>query len=179
MKVRILLFIVLFYSTCIYAQSEPENRFPLPQINKLKYITVPTALARIFPPNSCEENLVKFLKTYYKRLADIKDYQVYLVKQNCDFSQNTCLCFETTAEGKFDFLILFNKKSNEAYVLVASFNFLSDSEVYDMQFKIKGNEITLVESGFTEGENGAEEFSKSTHKISILKSRQIRIESRL
>lgn len=177
MKAGVLFFMVLFYSTCIHAQSKPENKFTLPEIKHLKYLTVPTALAIIFPPNSCDENLGKILRTYYVRLADIKGYEVYLVKQNCDFSQNTCLCLETTAQGKFEFLILFNKKLKEAYVLVSAFNFLSDSEVYDMQLKVKGNVITLVESGFTEGENSAEQFSKSTHKISILKSYHIRIES--
>ena len=78
----------------------------------------------------------------------------------------------------FNFLVLYNSKSKQAKVLLASYNFLSDSEVYSMSFKIKNNEIRLTDSGMTEGENGkAEEFSKNTIKVNILKNGEIKVKS--
>ena len=45
-----------------------------------------------------------------------------------------------------------------------------------MSFKIKDNQIKLIESSVTEGEGGnPEEFAKGIHRIKILKSGKIQI----
>lgn len=157
-------------------KTQSENSFTLPEIKKLNYISIPSNLKRIFPPNSCQDSLINLMKNYNKRLENINEYQVYFVKHSCEFSQNTCLCFKTTAQGEFNFLILFNPKTKQANVVLSSYEFLSDSEVYSMHFKIKNNEILLTDSGITEGENGeGEDFSKNTIKIKVLKNGKIKV----
>ena len=162
-------------------QTLPKKAFPLPEIKELKYLSIPSALERIFPPNSCKDSLNMLLKSYNRRLNNIREYEVYLVKQNCKLTQNTCLCFKTTAQGEFNFLVLYNRKSKQAKVFVASYDFLSDSEVYMMRFKInkKKNEIRFSDSGFTDGENEKlEEFSKSIIKVSVMKNGEIKVKAR-
>ena len=159
-------------------QTLPKKTFPLPQIKELHYLSIPSALERIFPPNSCQDSLLSLLKNYNRKLNTIGAYEVYLVNQSCAFSQNTCLCFETIAQGEFNFLILYNRKMKQATVLVASYDFLSDSEVYIMSFKINKNEILLSDSGFTEGENGrSEKFSKNIIKVYVLKSGALQVKA--
>lgn len=159
-------------------KTQVEKSYPLPKIKKLNYVSIPSALERIFPPNSCQDSLIHLIKNYNKKFNNINQYEVYLVKQSCEFSQNTCLCFKTTTQGEFNFLILFNPKTKEANVILASYEFLSDSEVYSMHFKIKNNEIVLTDSGMTDGENGeGEEFSKNTIKIQVPKNGKIKVVS--
>ncbi|MEO8515757.1 MAG: hypothetical protein ABI426_03390 [Flavobacterium sp.] len=172
---RIIILFILFSFLQLNGQTVPKNTFPLPEIKELKYISIPSALERIFPPNSCQDSLIRQLKTYNRRLKNIREYEVYLINQSCEFSQNTCLCFETAAQGEFNFLILYNRKSKQAKILIASYDFLSDSEVYIMRFKKNKNEIKLIDSGMTEGENGAEEFSKNIIKISVLKNGEVKV----
>jgi hypothetical protein len=171
--------VILFLFFCFSnINGQTQKTFALPEIKTFNYISVPSALERIFPPNSCQDGLIKALKSYDIKLKNIKQYEVYLVKKSCEFSQSTCLCFETSAQGDFNFFVLYNRKSKQAKVLLASYEFLSDSEVYNMSFKIKNDEIRLTDSGMTEGENGkAEEFSKNTIKVYILKNGEIKVKS--
>jgi hypothetical protein len=162
----------------LHGQTMPQKTFPLPEIKTLKYVAIPSALARIFPPNACQDRLLGLLTSYHQKYRNINGYEVYLVKQSCAFSQNTCLCFETTAQGDFDFLILYNPKKKQAIVFVAAYDFLSDSEVYLMNFNIHQNVITLRDVGFTEGEQGkAEAFSKNTIKVRVLKNDEVTVKA--
>lgn len=155
-----------------------NNTSPLPEIKEVSYIALPTALARIFPPNSCQDDVPKFLKNYSRRLDNIRHYEVYLVEQRCEFSQTACLCFQETAQGTFDFLVLFDRKTKQAKVFIASYSFLSDSEVYSMTFDIKNHTIRLTDAGTTEGENGeGEEFSKNLIVVTVSKSGKIKVKS--
>jgi hypothetical protein len=175
---RKFIFVIFLFFSQVNGQTLPKKTFPLPAIKEVNYIAIPSALERIFPTTTCQDNLIGLLKNYHRRLNNIGAYDVYLVNQSCEFSQNTCLCFETIAQGEFNFLILYNRKTKQANVIVASYNFLSDSEVYSMQFKINKNEIRLTDSGFTEGENGkAEEFSKEIIKVTLLKNGALKVTS--
>lgn len=175
-KLKIIVLFLFFCCVQANGQIQDQKVFPLPEIRELNYLYVPSALERIFPSNSCQDNLIKLLKNYTRRLSDIRENEVYIVKHSCEFFQSTCLCFETTAQGEFTFLILFNRKSKQANVLIVSYDFLSDSEVYSMSYIIKKNEIRLTDSGMTEGEDGnAEEFIKNTFTVCILKSGKIKI----
>ncbi|OYU83810.1 MAG: hypothetical protein CFE24_09610 [Flavobacterium sp. BFFFF2] len=174
------IFILFLYLSFLQVngQTLQKKTFPLPEIKALKYVSIPSALARIFPPNACQDRLIGLLKSYHQKFKNINGHEVYLVKQSCEFSQNTCLCFKTIAQGDFDFLILYNPKTKQAAVFVASYDFLSDSEVYLMHFKINKNEITLRDVGFTEGENGkAEAFSKNIIKVRILKNGEVTVKA--
>ena len=175
---RIFVLFIFLSFLQLNGQTVPKKSFPLPEIKELKYLSIPSALERIFPPNSCQDSLISLLKSYNRKFNNIRGYEVYLVKQSCEFSQNTCLCFKTIAEGEFNFLILYNRKTKQANVLVASYDFSSDSEVYIMSFKINKNEVRLTDSGFTEGENGkSEEFSKNIIKVSVLKSGEVKVKA--
>ena len=173
----IVLFIFLNFLQ-LNGQSFQKKSFPLPEIKELEYVAIPSALERIFSNNSCQDNLIRQLKSYNRKLNNVRQYEVYLITQNCEFSQNACLCFETIAQGEFNFLLFYDRKSKQGKVLISSYNFLSDSEVYTMRFKKIKNEIRLTDSGITEGENGkAEEFSKNIIKVSVLQNGEIKVKS--
>ncbi len=175
MKITLILLIHFFQ---LAGQTPPKTNLPLPEIKELEYISIPSDLERIFPPNTCQKDLIGLLKNYDRKLENMGGYEVYLVKQSCTFSEEFCLCFETTAQGEFEFLILFDPKTKKAKALLASYEFLSDSEVYMMQFNIHQNVIVLTGSGFTEGEDGkADALSKNTFKVKVLKNGEIRVSS--
>ena len=103
---RIFVLFIFLSFLQLNGQILPKKTFPLPEIKEVKYVSIPSALERIFPPNSCQDKLIKLLKNYNRKLNNIREYEVFLVKQSCEFSQNTCLCFETIAEGEFNFFNL-------------------------------------------------------------------------
>jgi hypothetical protein len=173
-----LLIIILLPFFQLAGQTPPTSKLPLPEIKELEYISIPSDLERIFPPNTCQKGLIGLLKNYDRKLENIGGFEVYLAKQSCTFSEEFCLCFETTAQGEFEFLILFDPKTKKAKALLASYEFLSDSEVYLMQFKIRRDVICLVGSDFTEGEGGkADALSKNTFKVKVLKNGGIKVQS--
>jgi hypothetical protein len=173
-----LLLVTLLHFFQLAGQTPPTTNLPLPEIKELEYISIPTDLERIFPQNNCQNGLIGLLKNYDRKLENMGNYEVYLVKQSCAFSEEFCLCFETTAQGEFEFLILFDPKTKKAKALLASYEFLSDSEVYLMQFKIHRDVIQLRGSGFTEGEGGkADALSKNTFKVKVLKNGGIKVQS--
>jgi|GEM_PF-3650425 len=178
MKAGSFLLIILLSCFTVNGQKKAQNPFTLPKIDNLKFISLPTAFERQFPTGPCKQNLFKYLKQYSRRLTPIDGNQVYLVKGSCSYSEHTCLCFETSIDGKFDFLVVYNPKSKGATLFVCSFDFFPDSVNYYMSFRIRGNEIMLEESGYTEGENGvAEKFSGKSHKLFVLKNGNLRIAS--
>jgi hypothetical protein len=177
MKNRLLILILLHFFQ-LAGQTPPTTNLPLPEIKELEYIPIPTDLERIFPPNTCQKGLIGLLKNYDRKLENIGGYEVYLVKQSCAFSEEFCFCFETTAQGEFEFLILFDPKTKKAKALLATYEFLSDSEVYMMQFKIRRDLISLTGTSFTEGEGGkADALSKNTFKFKVLKNGGIKVSS--
>lgn len=166
----------LLFTFSFYGQTQPLNNEPLPQIKTLEFITIPSSLERIYITKTCQVDLINSLKNYNKRLKNINGYEVYLVKQSCEFSQGVCLCFEVEAQGEFDFLVLYKRETGKAKVIIASYSFLSDSEVYMMYYKINNTEIILTTSDVTEGEGGnAEEFSKNKIRVSVLKNGDIKV----
>jgi hypothetical protein len=168
--------LVLLHFFQLAGQIPPTTKLPLPEIKELEYISIPSDLERIFPPKICQKGLIGLLKNYDRKLENMGNYEVYLVKQSCAFSEQFCLCFETTAQGEFEFFILFDPKTKKAKALLASYEFLSDSEVYLMQFKIQQDVIKLTGSGFTEGEGGkADALSKNTFKVKVLKNGGIKV----
>jgi hypothetical protein len=175
MKTTLLLLTLLHFFQ-LAGQTPPTTNLPLPEIKELEYILIPSDLERIFPPNTCQKGLIGLLKNYDRKLENMGGYEVYLVKQSCTFSEEFCLCFETTAQGEFEFLILFDPKTKKAKALLVWYEFLSDSEVYLMQFKIQHDVIKLTGSGFTEGEGGkADALSKNTFKVKVLKNGGIKV----
>ncbi len=173
-----LLILILLHFFQLAGQTPPTTTFPLPEIKELEYISIPSDLERIFQPNTCQKGLIGLLKNYDRKLENMGGYEVYLVKQSCMFSEEFCRCFETTSQGEFEFLILFDPKTKKAKALLASYEFLSDSEVYMMQFKIHRDIIKLTGSGFTEGEGGkADALSKNTFKVKVLKNGGIKVQS--
>ena len=93
-----------------------------------------------------------------------------------EFSQGLYLCFEGKAQGEFDFLVLYKRETGKAKVIIASYSFLSDSEVYMMNYKINNTEIILTTSDVTEGEAGnAEVFSKNKIRVSVLKNGEVKV----
>ena len=178
MKNTLIIFIILLPFFQLAGQTPSTTNLPLPEIKELEYISIPTDLERIFQPNTCQKGLIGLLKNYDRKLENMGSYEVYLVKQSCTFSEEFCLCFETTTQGEFEFLILFDPKTKKAKALLASYEFLSDSEVYLMQFKIHRDIIKLTGSGFTEGEGGkADALSKNTFKVKVLKNGRIKLQS--
>jgi hypothetical protein len=166
----------LLFTFSVYGQTQPQNNEPLPQIKTLEFIAVPSSLERIYKTKTCQENLINSLKNYNKRLKNINGYEVYLIKQSCEFSQSVCLCFEEAAQGEFDFLFLYKRETGKAKVIIASYSFLSDSEVYMMNYEIKDNVIMLTTSDVTEGEGGkAEEFSKNKILVSLSKNGEVKV----
>ena len=171
-----LLILLLLHFFQLAGQAPPTTNLPLPEIKELEYISIPSDLERIFPPNTCQKGLIGLLKNYDRKLEKMGGYEVYLVKQSCTFSEEFCLCFETTAQGEFEFLILFDPITKKAKALLASYEFLSDSEVYLMQLKIHHDVIQLRGSGFTEGEGGkTESLSKNRFKVKVLKNGGIKV----
>ncbi len=177
MKNRLLILLLLHFFR-LAGQTLRTTNLPLPEIKELEYISIPSDLERIFPPNTCQKGLIGLLKNYDRKLENIGSYEVYLVKQSCTFSEEFCLCFETTTQGEFEFLILFDPITKKAKALLASYEFLADSEVYIMQFKIHRDVIKLTGSGFTEGEGGkADALSKNTFKVKVLKNGGIKLQT--
>jgi hypothetical protein len=173
-----LLPVTLLHFFQLAGQTPSKTNLPLPEIKALEYISIPSDLERIFPPNTCQKGLIGLLKNYDRKLENIGSYEVYLLKQSCAFSEEFCLCFEKTAQGEFEFLILFDRKTKKAKALLASYKFLADSEVYLMRFKIHRDVIKLTGSGFTEGEGGkADALSKNRFKIKVLKNGGIKVQS--
>ena len=177
MKIKVLLFFIFACLMPIHAQKKIVNNLFLPEVKDLKYVAIPTALERLYPNSFCQDSLPKLIKNYHLRLKDIGGYEVYLIKQNChDIMKNSCICFNGISELEYRLLLLRNKKTKQGKALIVSYMFLSESEYYDMSYTLKANQITLKESGFTEGDNGtAEQITRTIHKIKILNNKQLSV----
>lgn len=178
MKPKILLFLLLSCFVHLYGQKNLVSKL-LPNLKEFKYIAITNDLERIYPNSNLKDSLPYLIKQYHKQLPDIGAYNLYLVKLDCHkLAVNSCLCFNGVSELKYELLILRNKNTNKAQAFITSYELLSDSEYYQMSYTIKANQITLKESGATEGENGqAEVISKSKHTIKILKNGALSINS--
>lgn len=180
MNGKIYLFLIMFLClSAARAQTPTPATFRLPEIKTMRYLSIPSALQRLFPAENCKalEGLREM--RYSKRLRNIRMYEVYLVGGQCEFSQGNCLCLGAPAQGEFSFLILYDPKSKEATSVIASYNFLSDSEVYQMEFTLIGNKIVLTDKGYTAGDGGAEVFSHSRVRISVWKNGKIAVKEGL
>ena len=165
MKTRIgITFLLLVSSVCLRGQANANNNL-LPEVKKLNYLPIPSSFENNDSNVTCLDSLYKSTKTYDQKLNDIGDCEVYLIKlKPRETSKTACMLIE-----KMELLFLFNKKTKEAHILVVAYEYLSDSEMHFMTFRIKSNQIEVTESAFTGGENGAEKYDAAKHKIKVLK----------
>jgi hypothetical protein len=179
-----LILLFLFLSEVIFAQNAEKKL--LPQIKYLQYFHAETFFEKVFPKNKTyEDSLIKFLKYYDKKLGNIRNYEVYYIDIKCEIDSTAkCVCNNVNPlSGMYGVLILYDPLSKNAKVINVLYNFLSDSETYEMYWESgKENNIVFLQEqamiGGESDENGimeVEEHIGRKHRIEILPGGKISI----
>ncbi|MCR6642494.1 MAG: hypothetical protein NVV82_26770 [Sporocytophaga sp.] len=136
-----------------------RNKYLLPKVDSFIYVPVNSVLNLQFfkykSKDFFEDSIPKYLKYYQKKLSNIGKFQAYFIEVNCHLNKSAkCFCNEGFLSLAYDFLVLYDPSSRDAYLINVSYDFSSDIYPYSMSFLIKNNnEILLQESYLEEGES--------------------------
>ncbi|MBX9850282.1 MAG: hypothetical protein K2X86_00820 [Cytophagaceae bacterium] len=165
-----------------------KKKSKLPLIESIRYVSFSSFFEKIYSENRFIKNgdsLLKIFNYYDKKLPNIGNYEVYHIRIDCQTKTDSI--YKNLCQGltfSLGYAILYNPSTKQAYLILVEYNFLMDTETYNMWFTHDTNRIILEEEAMMEGqvnEQGnitSEDVKIGKHFIEISKEGEININSK-